>query len=148
MDYITIEIADMELELIPLHELPGLKVLKVLSMPPDMQRLKMSVDLIKIALRDPQDWNGKIKFMSMRELMDVVDQWMEKSQQEANRQAEEKEYLSQMMEEDEYYYEPPEADIEPEPPFTVDPNELYRQFLTYLEEEKENNKEDDNDQEQ
>ena len=146
MDYITIEIADMELELIPLHELPGLKVLKVLSMPPDMQRLKMSVDLIKIALRDPQDWNGKIKFMSMRELMDVVDQWMEKSQEEANRQSEEKEYLDRMAEEEESYYEPPESDFEPEPPFVINPDELYRQFLTYLEEEKENDRDEDEEQ--
>lgn len=159
MEYITIEVSDVELEVIPLHELPGLRVLKVLSMPPDMQRLKMSVDLLRLALRNPEDWNGIVKFFSMGDLMKVVDQWMEKSQDQANRQTEEEEErIRQLQIEEEYYNEPPEdfgmepeldsnlfTDLEERKSHNYTAEEFFQQFLTYLEEEKENKPKDGED---
>lgn len=100
MEYIVLDVSDIELEVIPLHELPGLKALRVLSMAPDMQRLKMSADLLRLALRNPEDWNGLVKFLSLKELMAVIDQWMEKSQEESNRQSEEDEYYNELRREE------------------------------------------------
>jgi hypothetical protein len=100
MEYIVLDVSDIEIEVIPLHELPGLKTLRVLSMDPDMQRLKMSADLLRLALRNPEDWNGLVKFLSLKELMAVIDQWMEKSQEESNRQTEEDEYFNELRREE------------------------------------------------
>ena len=130
MEYIVLDISDIELEVIPLHELPGLKALRVLSMPPDMQRLKMSADLLRLALRDPEDWNGIVKFLSLRELMAVIDQWMEKSQEESNRQNEEDEYYNELRNEEEEHLRFVEEEEEyehSEPHTTIDA------FLKYLE---------------
>ena len=150
MEYIKIEVADVELEVMSLHELPGLRVLKVLSMPPDMQRLKMSVDLLRLALRNPEDWNGLVKFFSMGDLMKVIDQWMEKSQEQANlaiEEEEEEERINRLRMEEEYYNEPPEEpeevelDLFPETEqqeinnFTAEA--FFKKFLEYLEEKEE-----------
>lgn len=138
MEYITIEISDVELEVLPLHELPGLKVIKVLSMPADMQRLKMSIDLLRLALRDPADWNGLVKYLSMGELIKVVDQWMERSQEESSRQNEEDEYYDELrreeraLEEDlleERIAEEESVDLYEEP----NPEDLFELFKEYFE---------------
>ena len=138
MEYITIEISDIELEVLPLHELPGLKVIKVLSMPADMQRLKMSIDLLRLALRDPADWNGLVKYLSMGELIKVVDQWMERSQEESSRQNEEDEYFDELrreeraLEEDlleERIAEEESVDLYDEP----NPEDLFELFKEYFE---------------
>lgn len=143
MEYIFLEISDVELEVMPMHELPGLKVLRVLSSPPDMQRLKMSADLLRLALRNPEDWNGIVKYLSMGQLMKVIDQWMEKSQEESNRQDREEEYYNELAREEEEYeddlefereameeYESEEGEDIPE----LTPDMLYEAFVSYLEE--------------
>jgi hypothetical protein len=146
MEYIVLEIADVELEVVPMHELPGLKVLRVLSMPADMQRLKMSVDLLRLALRNAEDWNGVVKYLTMGELIKVIDQWMEKSQEESNRQSEEEEYYNDLVREEQEFeddldfeqkamedYE--DIDSEYEVP-ELTPEILYDAFVEYLSEYK------------
>jgi len=146
MEYIVLEISDIELEVIPMHELPGLKVLRVLSSPPDMQRLKMSADLLRLALRNPEDWNGIVKFLSMGELMKIIDQWMEKSQEDSNRKSEEEEYYNDLVREEQEFeddldfeqkamedYE--DIDSEYEVP-ELTPEILYDAFVEYLSEYK------------
>jgi hypothetical protein len=140
MEYITIEISDIELEVLPLHELPGLKVIKVLSMPADMQRLKMSIDLLRLALRDPADWNGLVKYLSMGELIKVIDQWMERSQEESTRQNEEDEYYDELRREERAFeddlYEERVAEEEfpyEDPNIESDPEALFDEFMKYFE---------------
>jgi hypothetical protein len=132
MEYIVLDVSDIELEVIPLHELPGLKALRVLSMPADMQRLKMSADLLRLALRNPEDWNGLVKFLSLRELMAVIDQWMEKSQDESNRQIEEDEYYNELRGEEEEHMRFVEDEEEYEQK-EVDSSEMLEEFIRYFE---------------
>ena len=122
MEYITVRVSDIELEVMPLHELPGLKVLRVLSAPPDMERLRNSVDLFRLALRNMEDWNGKVKYFTLEELMKLIDQWMDKSQELKNKNDAEQEWLEHLKEEEEYYSAPPE-DYEPEPEPESEPEE-------------------------
>ena len=140
MEYIVLDVSDIELEVIPLHELPGLKALRVLSMPADMQRLKMSADLLRLALRNPEDWNGIVKFLSLKELMSVIDQWMEKSQDESNRQNEEEEYYNELRREeraleDDLYEEriAEEEFLYEDENIESDPEALFEEFLRYFE---------------
>jgi hypothetical protein len=143
MEYIVLEISDIELEVMPMHELPGLKVLRVLSMPADMQRLKMSVDLLRLALRNSEDWNGVIKYLTMGELIKVIDQWMEKSQEESNRQAEEDDYYNELSREEKEFeddlefertaMEEYEEEIDEDTP-ELTPDMLYEAFVSYIEE--------------
>jgi hypothetical protein len=72
--------------------MPGLKVLRLLSTAPDMKRLKSSVDLLRTALRNPHDWDTKIKYFTMGELMKAVDDWMNESHEMAARRSEEDAY--------------------------------------------------------
>ena len=132
MEYIVLDVSDIELEVIPLHELPGLKALRVLSMAPDMQRLKMSADLLRLALRNPEDWNGLVKFLSLRELMSVIDQWMEKSQDESNRQTEEEEYYNELKRQEEEHISFVEDEEEYEQQ-EGDSSEMLEEFIRYFE---------------
>ena len=132
MEYIVLDVSDIELEVIPLHELPGLKALRVLSMAPDMQRLKMSADLLRLALRNPEDWNGLVKFLSLKELMAVIDQWMEKSQEESNRQTEEEEYYNELKRQEEEHISFVEDEEEYEQQ-EGDSSEMLEEFIRYFE---------------
>jgi len=92
LEYLTLEVGDYEIDVIPLHEMPGLKVLRLLTTAPDMKRLKHSVDMLRLALRNPQDWETKIQYFTMGQLMAVVDDWMNESQAMAARKSEEDDY--------------------------------------------------------
>ena len=156
MEYLTLEVGDYEVDVVPLHEMPGLKVLRLLTTAPDMKRLKASVDLLRTALRNPRDWDDKIKFFTMGELMKVVDDWMNESHEMAARKAEEDEYYeeSDLNEEDlariQEHLESEQARMEtsdededededdPEFEFEnemedLDPNALFELFMSELE---------------
>jgi hypothetical protein len=131
MEYLTLEIGDYELDVIPLHEMPGLKVLRLLNTQPDMKRLKASVDMIRLALRDPRDWDNKIQFFTMGQLMKLVDDWMAESQELANRQAEEDSMESYAAEDDDEDFELTiNLDL---PEEELDPNELFELFMSQFE---------------
>jgi hypothetical protein len=136
MEYIVLDVSDIEIEVLPLHELPGLRALRVLSMAPDMQRLKMSADLLRLALRNPEDWNGLVKFLSLKELMAVIDQWMEKSQDESNRQKEEEEYYNDLKRVEQEYASFMEDEEEYEEEYEQeDQSERFEEFVKYFESE-------------
>lgn len=98
MDYVSVEVGDYEFDIIALHEMPGLRVVRLLTTSADMHRLKGSLDLLRLALKNPNDWDTKIKSMSMGELMKLVDRWMTKSQALSNEIQQEEEAFEEMKE--------------------------------------------------
>jgi hypothetical protein len=98
VDYVSVEVGDYEFDIIALHEMPGLRVVRLLTTSADMHRLKGSLDLLRLALKNPNDWDTKIKSMSMGELMKLVDRWMTKSQALSNEIQQEEEAFEEMKE--------------------------------------------------
>ena len=169
MEYLTLEVGDYEIDVIPLHEMPGLKVLRLLTTAPDMKRLKNSIDMIRLALRNPKDWDTKVQYFTMGQLMKLVDDWMNESQLLATRQTEEDEYyreedisdedmaliqehlsaeeerlaLSDAGQEQFDFDEEDDEDYEYEPELSeLDPNALFELFMSELEKDED---EDDKD---
>lgn len=139
MDYVNVEIGDYDFDIIALHEMPGLRVIKLLTTSADMHRLRGSIDLLRLALKNPQDWETKIKYMSMKELMSLVDTWMSKSQDLSNKQQEEEEEFRELkaqideefeiLEEERHYSEEIEKILNEADETEIDPDLEFEDFF-------------------
>lgn len=139
VDYVNVEIGDYDFDIIALHEMPGLRVIKLLTTSADMHRLRGSIDLLRLALKNPQDWETKIKYMSMKELMSLVDTWMSKSQDLSNKQQEEEEEFRELkaqideefeiLEEERHYSEEIEKILNEADETEIDPDLEFEDFF-------------------
>lgn len=82
--YLTINVGDIELELLPLGELPAQKVLKFLGTQ-NSEKLPMSLDMFSLAAKDPVAAKNELEFVSFNELLVAIDVWMEESSRHYDR---------------------------------------------------------------
>lgn len=76
--YLTVSVGESVLELLPLGELPAQKVMEFLSAK-ESKKIPMSIDILKLAAKNPSEAERELEFISFNELLVVLDVWMEES---------------------------------------------------------------------
>lgn len=82
-EYLTIKVGETYLELLPMGDLPARKVMEMLSSK-NQDRLQNSLELMKLAARNPTEFETEANFISFNELILAIDLWMDKSSDYAN----------------------------------------------------------------
>ena len=75
--YLEIKVGDVVLELLSLGDMPALKVMDMLKSKDD--KLEKSLELMKLASRNPKEFEIEREYMSFNELLLAIDVWLEKS---------------------------------------------------------------------
>lgn len=76
--YLTIEVGECVLELLPMGDLPAKMVMELLNCK-QSERLDKALALMKLAARDSDAHDREIGFMSFNELIVAIDIWMDRS---------------------------------------------------------------------
>jgi hypothetical protein len=77
-NYLTIEVGETVLELLPMGDLPARKVMDMLKAK-QSERLESALILMKLAAKNPAEFETEAEFMSFNELVAGLDLWMDKS---------------------------------------------------------------------
>lgn len=76
--YLNIAVGDTNFELLPMGELPARKVMGLLASS-QSNRLESALELMKLASKNPVDFDNDAEFVSFNELLAAIDMWMDKS---------------------------------------------------------------------
>jgi hypothetical protein len=82
-DYLTVSVGETVLELLPMGDLPAKKVMGMLGAKQN-ERLDLALDLMKLAAKNPKEFETEAEFMSFNELVTALDVWMDKSSEHAS----------------------------------------------------------------
>lgn len=82
-DYLTLTVGETTLELLPMGDLPALRVMDLLST--KEEKLEKALGLMAIASKNVKQFEIEREFMSFNELILLVDMWMEESSKHANK---------------------------------------------------------------
>jgi hypothetical protein len=82
-EFLTITVGETTLELLPMGDLPALKVMDMLNTKDD--KLEKALSLMMIASKNVKQFEIEREFMSFNELILLIDVWMEQSSKHANK---------------------------------------------------------------